>query len=70
MIDHTALRARKYKWLIRFIKDFGNEFIAQGTSIILYPNFLFSFALASFEQKYEEVSLEDYREDAGLVDEQ
>ena len=49
MIDHTALKARKYNWLIRFVKNFGNEFVAEGTSIILYPNFLFSFALAHFE---------------------
>ena len=35
---------------------------------MLYPNFIYSYALCNFELQNENVSLEDYRSFVGLVD--
>ncbi len=50
MIDHTALIAKKYDWLLNFVQFYGETFINDNTSLVLYPNFLFSKSLALFEK--------------------
>ena len=49
MIDHCALSASNYKWFINFSQNFGTSYyFNEKKSILLYPNILFSYALALF----------------------
>lgn len=48
MIDHTAILSKNYDWLQKFILTFGRDYVSQNTSLVLYPNFLFSYAYCCF----------------------
>lgn len=50
MLDHAAIGAGDYSFLEEFTLTFGHRyFFDQNTSILLYPNYLFSLALARFQ---------------------
>lgn len=49
LIDHVAILAKKFDWLLEFSNTFGEDYITKGTTLILYPNFLYSRALCMFE---------------------
>jgi tetratricopeptide (TPR) repeat protein len=42
-IDYFAIRAEQYKWLQRFVREYGAD-----RSLSLLPNFSYAFALAQF----------------------
>lgn len=58
MMDHVALLAKKFDWLQSFIITYGSDYVTQGTSLLLYPNYIYSYALCLFEKKFGNESLE------------
>ena len=50
MLDHAAIGAGDYLFLEEFTLTFGHRyFLEKNCSILLYPNYLFSMALARFQ---------------------
>lgn len=58
IIDHTALSAGKYVWFCEFARDFGKHYFGSQYSVLLFPNVLFSFALALFREESKEITSE------------
>jgi hypothetical protein len=56
LIDHTALSAGRYDWFIDFARLFGKHYFGQRFSVLLFPNTLYSFALALFRQQSREIT--------------
>jgi hypothetical protein len=51
MLDHAAIGSSNYAFLEEFSLTFGHRyFFENNTSLLLYPNYLFSMALGRFQQ--------------------
>jgi hypothetical protein len=55
LIDHVSILSKNYSWLEGFILNFSDQYIAKGTSLLLYPNFIFSFAICLLEKQFPEI---------------
>lgn len=57
MLDHAALGASEYLYLEEFTLTFGHRyFLEPNCSLLLYPNYLFSLALARFRMTSDKQS--------------
>lgn len=68
MIDHVAILAKDFDWLENFIHSYGNDYITKGTSIKLYPNFIYSFSLCKFEEYFNGKNYEEISPEIGKID--
>lgn len=56
-IDHCALSAKQYDYFSEFAFNFGSQYLANEVendrSVLLYPNVLYSLALAKFYDEFK-----------------
>lgn len=59
MIDHFALSANRLAFLKDFTERYGEFYFNKQTSLLLYPNFIYSYALCLFKLKTKDMDHEN-----------
>lgn len=61
MMDHLCLASKRYEYLEDFTLTFGHRYYnSYECSLVLYPNFLFSYALSKFKMMDDKLNLQNY----------
>ena len=58
MIDHFALSASRFGFLKEFTERFGEYYFNKQASLLLYPNYIFSYAMCLFKLKTKDAGAE------------